>query len=189
MIEDKELRELFKIESEEHLQSLDEKILGLEKNSEDPRPLEEVLREIHSIKGSARMVGVKEIEMVAHQLEDMLGRVKRKETGISPEMIDHLYYGIDSIRKLLEQAVSGKTADVDVVNLIEQLNKKGLIYKKRVDGFARFPARFCAMQTRLNWSNGSPPRCATFPARSCLKLPENPLPLRWRILLIFLPLA
>ena len=50
MIEDKELRDLFKIESEEHLLRLNDGLLRLEKNPGDQTTLEETLREAHSLK-------------------------------------------------------------------------------------------------------------------------------------------
>ena len=35
--------------------------------------LEEVYREAHSLKGAARMIGVRDVETVAHRFEDLLG--------------------------------------------------------------------------------------------------------------------
>ncbi len=77
MIEDKELRDLFKIECAEHLQRLSDGLLRLEKNPTDLATLEEVFREAHSLKGAARMVGVSDIETLAHQFEDILGMPRR----------------------------------------------------------------------------------------------------------------
>ena len=58
MIEDRELRSLFKIESEERLQHLDDGLLRLEKTPTDPSLLEDLFREAHSLKGAARMLGL-----------------------------------------------------------------------------------------------------------------------------------
>ena len=76
-IEDKELRDLFKAESEEHLQSLDNGFLKLESNPKDEEILNEVFRDAHSLKGAARMLGITEIESIAHHLENLLGKLKK----------------------------------------------------------------------------------------------------------------
>jgi len=61
MIEDQELCSLFKMESEEHLQHLDEGLLRLESSPQDSAILEEVFRAAHSLKGAARMLGVSDV--------------------------------------------------------------------------------------------------------------------------------
>ena len=97
MIEDKELRELFKAECAEHLQRLSDGLLRLEKNPTDLATLEEVFREAHSLKGAARMVGVADIEILAHRFEDILGMARRGETALASNTIDHLYQGLDAM--------------------------------------------------------------------------------------------
>ncbi len=113
MIEDEELRDTFKIASEEHLQKLDQGLLLLEKNPGDQSKLEELLREAHSLKGDAGMLGVKDIATLAHQWEHIIGTIKRGEIGLSPEIIDRLYKGLDSIRQLVKEAVTGEPSGVN----------------------------------------------------------------------------
>jgi two-component system chemotaxis sensor kinase CheA len=121
MIEDEELCALFKAESEEHLQSLDDGLLRLEANPTDSDTLEEVFRSAHSLKGAARMLGVSGVETVAHRFEDELGAARRGQTVLGPEMVDRLYRGVDAIRKLVREAVTGEQAGVDVDLVMAQL--------------------------------------------------------------------
>src|ERR671922_235943 len=58
MIEDLELRSLFRTESEEHLRILEEGLLRLESTPTDGKTLQEVFRGAHSLKGSAAMLGL-----------------------------------------------------------------------------------------------------------------------------------
>jgi two-component system chemotaxis sensor kinase CheA len=122
MIEDQELCALFKMESEDHLQHLDEGLLRLESNPQDGATLEEVFRAAHSLKGAARMLGVRDIETVAHHFEDALGAAKRGRMILSPQTIDLLYGGLDAIRKLVQEAVTGEAAGVNVERVLAQLN-------------------------------------------------------------------
>lgn len=129
MIEDAELRELFQSESEEHLQSLDDGLLRLESNPQDSATLEEVFRAAHSLKGTARMLGVTGVETVAHHLEDELGNAKRGRSVLSTAVIDRLCASLDAIRKLVGEAVTGVPAAVDVNRVLSQLNGTAPIEK------------------------------------------------------------
>lgn len=122
MIEDQELCGLFKMESEDHLQHLDEGLLRLESNPQDSATLEEVFRAAHSLKGAARMLGVSDVEIVAHHFEDALGAAKRGRIVLSPEIIDRLYRGLDAIRQLVNEAVTGEAASVNVERVLAHLN-------------------------------------------------------------------
>ncbi|HMZ60996.1 MAG TPA: Hpt domain-containing protein, partial [Leptospiraceae bacterium] len=77
MIEDSELRDLFQIESEEHLQIIEKGLLELEKNPNDLETLHLIFREAHSMKGASRMLGLSDIESISHLFEDMLGKASR----------------------------------------------------------------------------------------------------------------
>lgn len=127
MIEDKELRDLFKIESEEHLQKLSDGLLRLEKEPKDAKTLDEVFREAHSLKGAARMVGVTGVETIAHRIEDILGAAKKGETVLSSETIDRLYKGLDSMRKLVNEAVTGEAANIKISDVIAQIEGTGVV--------------------------------------------------------------
>ncbi|MCR9143049.1 MAG: hybrid sensor histidine kinase/response regulator [bacterium] len=121
MIQDDELRDLFRIESEEHLQKLDEGLLHLEKVPDDQARLDEVFREAHSMKGASRMLGVEGVEQLSHLLEDRLGQAKRGENQLDSETIDRIYVAVDAIRDLVHEAVTGNAASVDVVAVSDVL--------------------------------------------------------------------
>ncbi|MDY7006033.1 MAG: hybrid sensor histidine kinase/response regulator [Cyanobacteriota bacterium] len=118
MIEDTELREVFKTASEEHLQKLDEGFLYLEKYPQDLTKSEELLREIHSLKGDAAMLGIKNVSQLAHQLEHLLGEITRGEQTISPETSDRLSLGLDAIYKLVQEAVTGEPSGINTVHVL-----------------------------------------------------------------------
>lgn len=105
MIEDKELRKLFKIESEERLQHLDDGLLRLEKMPTDPPLLEDLFREAHSLKGAARMLGLTEIQTLAHQLEDILGVAKKGEAALQAEAVLEMNRKLETIRRLVQMEI------------------------------------------------------------------------------------
>jgi two-component system chemotaxis sensor kinase CheA len=121
MIEDKEIRELFKAECEEHLQGLEQGLLTLEASPEDGATLQAVFRAAHSLKGAARMLGILPLERIAHEGEEFLGAVRRGQAVVSAEMADRLSVALDAMRALVQEAVTGQAAGVDVESVLSQL--------------------------------------------------------------------
>ncbi len=111
MIADKELAQLFKAESAEHLARLDDGLLRLEKTPADQPLLEEVFRESHSLKGAARMLGLSKIEAAAHGLETILNTARKGETSLTPNVIERMTIVLDDLRKLVEEALTGEPAE------------------------------------------------------------------------------
>jgi two-component system chemotaxis sensor kinase CheA len=120
-IQDEELRNVFKIASEEHIQKLEEDFLFLEKNPQDRAHLEEALREAHTLKGDARMLGISGVETLTHQVEDLLGAAKRGELELSGKMLDRLYLGLDAIRQLVHEAITDEEARISIFEVLAQL--------------------------------------------------------------------
>ncbi|OSM05140.1 hybrid sensor histidine kinase/response regulator [Magnetofaba australis] len=123
MIDDLELRELFSAESAEHLAKLDEGLLRLEKQPDDLELLKELFREAHSLKGSARMLGVVSVEKTAHRFEDYLGAASREERVISAELIDCMIQGLGDIRLLVREAITGEDPGVTVEEALARMDE------------------------------------------------------------------
>lgn len=121
MIEDEELRHLYKVASTDHIQNIEAGLLYLENNPQDLDKLEQLLREMHSLKGDSRMLGVKDVETLTHQLEDIIGTIKQGERVLTSQVFECLYQGIDAIRKIAAEAVTGKSAGVSVFHVLAQL--------------------------------------------------------------------
>ncbi|MBE9126286.1 MULTISPECIES: hybrid sensor histidine kinase/response regulator [unclassified Coleofasciculus] len=121
IIEDEELRSLYKEASADHIQKIESGLLHLEKNPQDQAQLEHLLRETHSLKGDSRMLGVKDAETLTHQLEDILGAVKRGERVLTPPVMNCLYQGLDALRKIAHEAVTGQSAGISVFHVLAQL--------------------------------------------------------------------
>jgi len=86
--EDSELLGDFILESEEHLASIEEKILLLEK---DPSLIEEihaVFRSFHSIKGLAGFLGLGGVQAVAHEVETLLDHARNLRISIDSDVVD-----------------------------------------------------------------------------------------------------
>jgi two-component system chemotaxis sensor kinase CheA len=69
-----ELRDLFFESATELLQSLNEEGLELEKRPQDEEIIRQVRRTVHTLKGDSAACGYQELSLLAHELEDVLGR-------------------------------------------------------------------------------------------------------------------
>ncbi len=121
MIEDQELRDVFKVASQEHLQKLDDGLLYLEQHPSDLAKLEQLLRETHSLKGDAGMLGVKNVASLAHQMEHILEGIKRGETQLNSDISDRLSQGLEAMRKLVNEAVTGEDSGVNTFYILASM--------------------------------------------------------------------
>ena len=87
--------ELFRAELDSHLPVLSEGLLALEKNSDQPKWFEAMMRAAHSIKGAARIVGVEGAVRVAHVLEDCFVAAQQRDICLGPGAVDVLLRGVD----------------------------------------------------------------------------------------------
>ena len=98
--------EQFKAETRDHIQKLNLGILELEKNPQNHELLNTMMREAHTIKGSATMMGYKRIADVAHKMEDGFEKAVNKKVVLAKEHFDVIFKCLDSIEPLLEDKVA-----------------------------------------------------------------------------------
>ncbi|OAB57735.1 hypothetical protein AY600_05830 [Phormidium willei BDU 130791] len=120
-IEDEELRQAFQVASEDHLQKLDGGLLYLEEHPQDQPKLDEVLREIHSIKGDAAMLGMSDMAQLAHEWEQQLLPVKQGQQAFDSGLCDRLGDGIKDLRQLVDEAISHSSAQLSLMESLARL--------------------------------------------------------------------
>ncbi|MFH1896963.1 MAG: hybrid sensor histidine kinase/response regulator [Candidatus Desantisbacteria bacterium] len=124
----------FKEETDERLQRLDRDFVILEANPDNEAVIAEIFRDAHTLKGSAKMVGLFEINQIGHKMEDVLGKVKEKQIPFTPELSDVLFECLDNIRVLLDAEIKGQKATISIDNLLLRLEKAetGTLEKKEI---------------------------------------------------------
>jgi len=112
----------FQEEATEYLQRLNEGVITLESDPENRELIDQMLRDAHTLKGSARMVGLIEISDVAHRLEDIMVKVRESELRYVPKMSDSFFEALDMIVFLSENAGSDTSAEIDLAGLLARLS-------------------------------------------------------------------
>ena len=115
----------FQEEAQDLLQRLNEGVITLEADPGNRELIDQMLRDAHTLKGSSRMVGLIPIADVAHQLEDIMVKVREREVAYTPDMTDTFFEALDAIVYLTDN--SG-------VNVDDRLDLDGL--KARLAGLS-----------------------------------------------------
>ncbi|HKL52165.1 MAG TPA: Hpt domain-containing protein [Wenzhouxiangellaceae bacterium] len=99
---DSELLELFAEEGQELLEHSDGLLQQWRENPEDRQLVTALQRDIHTIKGSARMAGLNPVGEVAHVLEDLLENIAGGRQKASAASIDTMEAGCDQLHAMLD---------------------------------------------------------------------------------------
>lgn len=104
------LRATFRIEADEHVQTISAGLLELEQSpaaAQERAIVEQVFRAAHSLKGAARAVEFAEIETLCGALEDRFASWKRGDGQPSPAELDTLHRKLGAIAALIVPQTAG----------------------------------------------------------------------------------
>ena len=94
--------ELFIDETKEHLQSLNEHILELEKEPEDTDTINEIFRAAHTLKGMAGTMGYTRMQRLTHDMENVFSEVRNNTIKVDGAMVDLLFQCLDALEEYTE---------------------------------------------------------------------------------------
>ncbi len=103
----------FITECREHLATMNTDLLALESDPTNVDTLGEIVREAHTIKGAAKMMGAEAIAALAHEMEDLFGEVKEGKKKLEAEATDNLFTEFDRLGGLLDDFAASGTAGQD----------------------------------------------------------------------------
>lgn len=124
-----EILNIFRGETEEIIQKLNNNLLQLENSPNNKDLIVYLFRDAHSLKGAARMIGFNNIQRLAHKAEDVLGLAKENKIVINREISDALYKAMDLLSDLIQESVKLKkeyyTDDIQkIIDYIDELTAK-----------------------------------------------------------------
>ena len=111
------LLETFREEAGEYLEAITAGLIELEKAGPAPEVVESVYRRIHSLKGAARAVNLREIESVCQNLETAFSLIKRGEYTPGVNDFDLFHRTLAVVKALL----SGERPDTSPAEIIGAL--------------------------------------------------------------------
>lgn len=122
IIDDPELRQEFLTETTEILEHLDNDLIDLESDPENRDVLNRIFRSVHTIKGTSGFLGFEQLVELGHAAEDVLDRLRKGVSAVTPEVMDVLLDTNDTIKVLVNQVHAGKFRPVDLNEIMSRLN-------------------------------------------------------------------
>ena len=122
-----ELTEVFVEESQEIVENLDKDVLELEKYVGTPdlnkELLNNIFRYVHTLKGNSGLAGADKLRDLAHKMESLLDKLRKEKMDLTAVMVDILFEGIDRIKSILQEVISGSDQGIEIEDLIGQLDQ------------------------------------------------------------------
>lgn len=115
--------DLFIDETKEHLQSLNEHVLVLEKEPDDADTINEIFRAAHTLKGMSGTMGFVRMQRLTHDLENVFSEIRNGNMKVNEKLIDVLFRGLDALESYLNVISSeGNEGTEDNEDIINDLN-------------------------------------------------------------------
>jgi two-component system chemotaxis sensor kinase CheA len=112
---------VFVQEADELIQQLDDNVLRLEKEGQNPELIQEIFRAAHTLKGSSGMLGHERMAELTHAMETLFDKLRKNEIGVTTELIDVFLDCLDALKVLKEECITCVASDIDVKTLSKQI--------------------------------------------------------------------
>lgn len=112
----------FLSESQEGLDQLDLDFIALEHNPADLDKLDSVFRTIHTIKGTAGLLGFPVLEKITHSGESLLERLRSAQYKLEPDVCGILLEMVDAVREQLDLVSTTGSDNGEYPDLISRLD-------------------------------------------------------------------
>ncbi len=103
-----EMRTQFVNESNELLDSLEQELMALEKDSSDLALIESAFRSMHSLKGNAGFFNYEDIAVLTHRAESFLDLMRAGKANATSRQISLMLQMLDFVRMAIEAVQDGK---------------------------------------------------------------------------------
>ncbi|MBO1265340.1 chemotaxis protein CheA [Proteiniclasticum sp. SCR006] len=121
-------RDLFFEETDEYLQSLNDNLLVLEKDTESPGIIDEIFRSAHTLKGMAATMGYTTMTELTHNMENVLEQFRQGSLKVTSDVVSVIFKCLDKLSEIVEDLRDDHYPDYDITDLLEEL--KNLSGKK-----------------------------------------------------------
>lgn len=115
-------KDLYIQTSREYLQSLNDKLLILEKNPKDMEAIEEIFRSAHSLKSQSAAMGYINTGFLCHTIEDVFYEIKEGRMELTKELADILFLSFDSLTNSIEH-IERENSELNLSYQAESLKK------------------------------------------------------------------
>ena len=108
-------------ESEEGITELNNSLLALESDPDDPEAMDAIFRTAHTLKGNAAAMGFGDFSGLAHAMEDLLDEVRGGDMAVSGALMDRLFEAVDLLDAMLGEIDESGDTSIDPTGVEEDL--------------------------------------------------------------------
>ncbi|HEX2720868.1 MAG TPA: Hpt domain-containing protein, partial [Candidatus Deferrimicrobium sp.] len=116
-----QFREKFAREAKARLGRLNGGLVYLEKNPGDGKLEGDILREAHTLKGAARMLGFSKISELSQRFEEALTRRRDKAILANQDLTDALFVTLDTLSRLVDALSQHPREPIDIESVLDRL--------------------------------------------------------------------
>lgn len=116
-------RELFFKETDMYLDTLNNNILELEKNSDDREVIDAIFRSAHTLKGMAQTMGYNQMAELTHQLESLFQLIKNGAIRADHDNITLIFKYLDALSEMRYNLREMDNEGLDVIPLVTSLKE------------------------------------------------------------------
>lgn len=117
--------EVFRVESQELLETIEYGLLDLESNPQDGELIAKVFRALHTLKGSGAMFGFEALAAFVHHCETAFDRVRKGNAVATPKLIGAVLAALDHMRALAERPDAPAGGGDDLIAGLRQAMEGG----------------------------------------------------------------
>lgn len=110
-------------ETQDHLDSINNLIISLRKDPKDKESLSELLRDVHTIKGTSRILGYKTIEQLTHGIEDVFKGLREEKYELTDNIARLSFETSKCIERCLKKIKNDGDDDIEISLFIETYEK------------------------------------------------------------------
>ena len=118
-----ELIDKFREVGLDRIEVMNEALLTLERAPAEAAAHEQLLREIHTLKGESKMLGFADVNLVAHQIESVMMLASERAWRVPRHAVDLLFEGLDTLRILLTKRVGAADSPVDLSGFVDRVHR------------------------------------------------------------------
>ncbi|MCK4718177.1 MAG: chemotaxis protein CheA [Thermoplasmata archaeon] len=113
--------DLFVEEAGEHLQALNSLLLEMEKDQYNEERMNETYRLVHTIKGTASVLGIEEMPELAHTMEYLFDMLREKKEKPKEDTINLLFESVDMMNAMLQELTTTGSIETSGKELVQKL--------------------------------------------------------------------
>ncbi|MBT5550942.1 MAG: hybrid sensor histidine kinase/response regulator [Nitrospina sp.] len=110
-------------EARDHISKINDGLLGLEETPDNMEILNQIFRSAHTIKGSSRILSVKPVTDLTHQMENALDELRNSKIQTSAELFTLLFSATDKVGHMVDELQKSGEIESDGKLICENLER------------------------------------------------------------------